>query len=95
MEATLDSKLLSLLALVPERLARLPTGMAFDPQSCATRHPERLAHIAGKLSWLTPLEALTTDDLRILGLVNAAGRPEHSADLEDAAPLESLEHAAA
>jgi hypothetical protein len=88
---------------VPERFARAPTGVPFDPASCATRHPERLAHIAAKLSWLTPLEALTTDDLRILGLVNAAGRPLQSADLEDggeteaddAPPPESAQYAAA
>jgi hypothetical protein len=53
--------------------------------SSATRYPERLPHIARLLNWLTPLYALTLDDQRILGLVNAAGRPVHSSDLEEGA----------
>jgi hypothetical protein len=34
---------------------------------------------------MTPLSPLTLDDQRVLGLVNAAGRPVHAADMEDGA----------
>jgi hypothetical protein len=88
---------------VPDRVARQQTGARFVPQASTSRHPERVVHIARHLSWLTPLAALTVDDQRILGLVNAAGRPVHAGDLEDgmgedpedAAPMERTEHAVA
>lgn len=71
-----------------------------------SRHPERIALLARCLSWLTPLQPLDLEGQRILGLVNAAGRPVHAADLEEGAegdeppaaeaqPLESAEHVAA
>jgi hypothetical protein len=86
---------------VPDRVARQQTGARFVPHASASRHPERVVHIARYLSWLTPLGTLTVDDQRILGLVNAAGRPVHAGDLEDgmgedpddAAPLGRIEHA--
>lgn len=75
-------------------------------ESSATRHPERIAFLARTLSWLTPLATLGPDDQRLLGLVNAAGRPVHAADLEegaegedapaaDAQALESAQHVVA
>ncbi len=62
-------------AIVPERVARLPSGTAFDAQHAATAHPERLAHLALRLGWLTPLVAEDTESQQRLGLLNAAGRP--------------------
>lgn len=98
----MDPKLQALLAVVPERTARGPSGTPFAAASLAARHPERLAHLATRLSWLTPLEPPGFDDQRILGLVNAAGRPVQ-VDLEDggeteadgAPPPESARYAAA
>ena len=83
MEGSLDKRVSSLLDVIPDRVARLLTGVRFLASTAASRHPERLAHIAQHLSWLTPLVFLTVDDQRILGLVNAAGRPVHSGDLEE------------
>jgi hypothetical protein len=92
------------LAVIPDRVARELSGVRFAPESSSSRYPERMAHIARHLSWLTPLNALTVDDQRVLGLVNAAGRPVHAADLEDGlgeadpeepAPMERIEHAIA
>jgi hypothetical protein len=88
------------LALVPDRVARRATGVTFTPDATSSRYPERIAHLARHLSWLTPLGSLTIDDQRVLGLVNAAGRPVHAADLEDGvgedpeepAPMERIEH---
>ena len=79
------TRLSTLLAVIPDRAIRQLTGAHFQPESSATRHPERLPHIARLLSWLTPLTVLTVDDQRVLGLVNAAGRPVHASDLEEGA----------
>ena len=79
----MDKRVSTLLEVIPDRAARLVTGVPFLAETASSRHPERLAHIAQHLSWLTPLVFLTVDDQRILGLVNAAGRPVHSSDLEE------------
>lgn len=90
--------------MIPDRVARELNGVRFAPESSASRYPERIAHLARHLSWLSPLNALTIDDQRVLGLVNAAGRPVHAADLEegsgeadpdDPGPAERIEHAIA
>jgi hypothetical protein len=73
----------SLLELIPERTVRLQSGVHFAADGSACRYPERLAHITRYLSWLTPLAVLSSDDQRILGLLNAAGRPVHAGDLEE------------
>jgi hypothetical protein len=57
----------------------------FAVESSGSRHPERIALLARNLSWLTPLAVLGVDEQRVLGLVNAAGRPVHAADLEEGA----------
>ncbi len=80
MDAT---RLSTVLALIPDRTIRQLTGAHFHPESSATRHPERLPHIARLLGWMTPLTAPTVHDQRVLGLVNAAGRPVHASDLEE------------
>lgn len=77
------TRLSTLLAVIPDRAIRQLTGAPFRPETSATRHPERLPHIARLLNWLTPLAVLTVDDQRVLGLVNAAGRPVHATDLEE------------
>lgn len=73
----------SLMALIPERVARVQSGSAFTAGESPCRHPERLAHLARFLHWLSPLEVLAKPDQQALGLLNAAGRPVHAADLED------------
>lgn len=68
--------------LIPERVARVQSGTMFAA-AVPCRYPERVAHIARFLHWLSPLEELTREDQQVLGLLNAAGRPVHAADLED------------
>jgi hypothetical protein len=64
------------LALIPERLPRALSGSAFnETEAAACRHPERIAHVMKFLSWLGPLNPLTKDDLRVLGLLNQYGKP--------------------
>ncbi len=72
----------SILSRVPDRLARAQSGAAFAPAQIGCRYPERVAHLAGFLNWMSPLHELTREDQRILGLLNAAGRPVHAADEE-------------
>ena len=62
------------LSLIPDRVSRMQTGSIFDPSApCA--HPERMAHLLQFLSWLGPLQPLTKDDLRILGLLTPYAKP--------------------
>lgn len=78
----MDARLAAVLQLIPERTARVSTGSAFLlPDAAACAHPERVALLARFLHWLSPLEALSKDDQRSLGLVASNGRPV-SADQE-------------
>lgn len=62
------------LSLIPDRVPRMQTGTVFDPSApCA--HPERIAHLLQFLTWLGPLQPVTKDDLRILGLLTPYGKP--------------------
>ena len=62
------------LSLIPDRVARMQTGSVFDPNApCA--HPERIVHLLQFLHWLGPLQPLTRDDLRILGLLTPYAKP--------------------
>ncbi|HYL89571.1 MAG TPA: hypothetical protein VEU32_12510 [Burkholderiales bacterium] len=62
------------LSLIPDRAPRMQTGSTFDPSApCA--HPERIAHLLQFLNWLGPLQPVTRDDLRILGLLAPYAKP--------------------
>ncbi len=81
MNATMSNRMVS---LIPERVARLPSGAVFTfAEASACRYPERVAHLVQFLNWMSPLNPITKDDQRILGLRNAAGRLVHAADLEE------------
>jgi hypothetical protein len=72
-----------IVSLIPERVARQPSGVAFTPQASACRHPERIAHLAEFLGWLSPLYPITKYDQRVFGLLNEQGRPVHAVDLDE------------
>jgi hypothetical protein len=64
------------LSLIPERIARAQSGSAFTADEAAkSHHPDRVAHVMQFLGWMSPLNPLTKDDLRILGLLNPYGKP--------------------
>jgi hypothetical protein len=88
MDAAYVSKVLS---LIPERAQRVQLGAPFLPEAGGSRYPERVRHLARFLHWLSPLTALDKEDQKILGLLNAAGRPVHSGDAEDADLDDALE----
>jgi len=70
------------LSLIPDRVMRMQTGSLFDPAApCA--HPERVAHLLQFLTWLGPLQPLSKDDLRILGLLTPYARPAIAVADED------------
>jgi hypothetical protein len=72
-----------IVSLIPERVARQPSGAAFTLEASACRYPERIAHLARFLNWMSPLNPITRDDQRIFGLLNEQGRPVHAVDMED------------
>jgi hypothetical protein len=75
-------KLAALLPLIPDRVARVHPGSAFVmPQAAAScAHPDRLAFVAERLHWLSPLDRLSKDEQRALGLLVSNGRPVAEAD---------------
>jgi len=70
------------LSLIPDRVPRMQTGSIFDPSApCA--HPDRVAHLLQFLTWLGPLQPLSKDDLRILGLMTPYAKPAIALSDED------------
>ena len=63
------------LALIPDRVPRVQSGSTFDAAAPCCAHPDRIAHLVQFLNWLGPLNPVTKDDLRILGLLTPLGRP--------------------
>ena len=75
-----------ILALIPERAPHMLSGTPFsaaNPGAC--RYPERLAHLARFLKWLSALDPISKEDQTALGLFNASGRPAHAGDEDDEA----------
>jgi len=73
-----------LLALIPQRTGRAPSGVLFRPQACGCAYPERLAQLSRFLSWLRPLDALTREEQMALGLIAANGKPMPAGEEDDA-----------
>lgn len=82
------AKIQGVMALIPERIARVQSGAAFTLQDHC-RYPERMEFLAQRLHWMTPLETLGKEQQQLLGLLNAAGRPVHAAELEEEADGEA------
>ena len=78
------------LSLIPDRVSRAQTGSVFDPATPCCAHPERIAHLLQFLNWLGPLQALTKDDLRILGLLMPYAKPAIALAAEDEGDDEPL-----
>lgn len=80
MDAAMVSRIVS---LIPDRTARMQSGSAFTAaQAQASGNPERVAYVSQFLQWLTPLNPISKDDQRALGLVAPNGRPMNAADAE-------------
>jgi hypothetical protein len=87
MNASAVSRVLS---LIPERVARPLSGSLFtDEEAGRALHADRVAYVAKFLSWLTPLNPITKDDQRFLGLLATHARSELAADDEAGDDLDS------
>jgi hypothetical protein len=64
-----------ILSLIPDRIARSQSGLAFVAGESACAFPERLAFLAERLHWLSPLEPIDSEARRLLGFGAAAARP--------------------
>jgi len=73
-----------IISLIPERVARAQSGALFTMIG-AYRHPERIAYLSSYLQWLSPLNPVSRDDQKLLGVLLANGRPVHAGDVEDEA----------
>jgi hypothetical protein len=79
------------LSLIPDRTARTQSGAAFLLEGSSCRHPERLALVSKFLNWTSPLDSLSKDDQRALGLLAANGRPVQASDDEEDADIEAYD----
>jgi len=74
-----------LLSLIPDRSAAA-LGGSTSSSAAACKHPERLAFLAQRAHWLAPLDSISKEEQRMLGLMAAHGRPAQEAGEE---PLEA------
>ncbi len=66
----LPSRIANIVALIPGRVARMPSGTPFSVSSAsASRSGTQLSHLAPFLGWTSPLVALTKEDQQALGLM--------------------------
>lgn len=87
----MNPRISRLLALIPERSARLASGTRFEPSAAACAHPERIAAVSQLLSWMTPLGALTRDEQLRLGIAATGPRPADAAEEAEDAETEHEE----
>ncbi|HEX5476559.1 MAG TPA: hypothetical protein VFX09_01770 [Burkholderiales bacterium] len=79
-----SAKIASIVSAIPERAPRVLTGTAFRPREPgASPQDSRIAYLCGFLQWLTPLNAITKDDQRVLGLLAAAEKAAQHYDEDD------------
>ena len=80
------AKVFRILDLVPDRVARAQSGVAFGnvaATSCV--HPERVALMSEFLHWLSPIYPTTRDDQMRLGLFASKQVQHEEEDAEEAA----------
>lgn len=89
----MNARLAAVLSLIPERFVRTHAGSAFTlPEAAACAHPERMTMVAERLHWLSPLDRLSKDEQRALGLLAAGGRPAAtSAEPDELEAIEELD----
>jgi len=71
----LPSRIASIVALIPGRVARMRSGTPFSlSAAAASRNGGQLTHLAPFLGWTSPLVALTKEDQQALGLTAGHGK---------------------
>jgi hypothetical protein len=72
----LPARIAQLVALIPGRVARVPSGTPFSVSSAAaSRNGAQLSHLAPFLGWTSPLVTLTKEDQQALGLMAPHAKP--------------------
>lgn len=69
------NRVAALLAMVPERIRRSPTGSPLPVPRDPAGQESRLAVLARHLSWLTPFSELGPEGQRALGILAARDKP--------------------
>jgi hypothetical protein len=75
------------MSLIPDRVAREPSGSAFVLQD---GHTPRVALLTRFLHWLGPLEALSKEDQQALGVRSGGGKSLDAFDPDDPLSDEDL-----
>ena len=70
-----SSRVSTLLAAIPERTVRTPSGTPIRLPQDANGGESRLAFLSQQLSWLTPFSQLGPDGQRALGLLATRDKP--------------------
>jgi hypothetical protein len=71
----LPSRIANMVALIPGRVARMPSGTPFSLSAAAgSRNGAQLSHLAPFLGWTSPLLSLTREDQQALGLLTPHGK---------------------
>ena len=69
------------LSLIPERNVRALSGTLFtDDEAARAQHADRVQYVARFLSWLTPLNPISKEHQRFLGLLATHARPDQADD---------------
>jgi hypothetical protein len=79
------------ISMIPERTVRVQSGAVFMLEATGCQYAGRLAHVSKFLNWMSPLDSLSKDDQRELGLLSPNGRPTHVSDDEDGTELDALD----
>jgi hypothetical protein len=80
----MNARLAAVLSLIPERFVRTHAGTPFAMSEAATcAHPERMTMLSERLHWLSPLDRLSKDEQRALGLLAPNGRPPAIAEADE------------
>lgn len=78
------------LSLIPERQVRSLSGLLFTQEQAArAAEGDRVAYVSRFLHWLSPLNPITREDQRALGLLAPHARLEQAGDDESGEELEA------
>jgi hypothetical protein len=79
----MNPSLSKIISVVPDRTARLQSGTPFGLPDASSASATQIAFLAGFLSWLTPLNTISEEEQRMLGVGPHVRLSRHDDD-EDA-----------
>jgi hypothetical protein len=78
----MNPSLSRIVSVVPDRTARLQSGTFFGLPDAGSASAAQIGFLAGFLSWLTPLNTISEDEQRMLGVGPHARVARHDDDEE-------------